>query len=270
MGKSRIIGLALILSLAVLADAQQFRYMQVKRDIIEARLISAPPKNKDRRARLEAMFQESGCKDDHLAAQKVSGSSLPNVICTLPGQTDVEIIVGAHYDNQGAGSGIVDNWSGAALLPSLYESLSSEPRKHTFRFIGFTDEEKGLIGSAFYVKALTKDDLPKLHAMINLDTLGLSPASLWFSHADKTLAEDFYAVARSMEMPRLAVDVDKVGSTDSESFRNRKIASLTIHSLTQETFPILHTPKDKLSAIHLDDYYQTYRLVSAYLTYVDR
>ncbi len=260
----------LVLLCVSLVGHAQVKFTQLRRDIIEARLSSAPVKNKERKERLQAMFRESGCKDDRLVEQKVSGSTLPNVICILPGMSDEEIIVGAHYDNQGAGSGIVDNWSGASLLPSLYESLSSEQRKHTFRFVGFTDEEKGLIGSAFYVRSLKKEDLPKLKAMINLDTLGLAPASLWLSRADKELADTFYAVAGAMNMPLIAMNVENVGSTDSESFRQRKIASLTVHSLRQETFPILHSPADKLSAIKLDDYYETYKLLAAYLTYLDR
>jgi Iap family predicted aminopeptidase len=66
--------------------------------------------------------------------------------------------------------------------------------------------------------------------------------------------------------------VDQIGSTDSVQFAARKIPSITIHSLTQEAFNarILHTPKDRISAIQLEDYYQTYRLVSAYIVFLDR
>jgi hypothetical protein len=40
----------------------------------------------------------------------------------------------------------------------------------------------------------------------------------------------------------------------------------------QQTFRegILHTKKDKLSEIRLDDYYQTYRLLSVYLVVLDQ
>jgi len=63
----------------------------------------------------------------------------------------------------------------------------------------------------------------------------------------------------------------KVGSSDAEQFSERKIPRITIHSLTQETWNahILHTSKDKLSAIRLDDYYQTYRLL-AYVAVLDQ
>ena len=45
--------------------------------------------------------------------------------------------------------------------------------------------------------------------------------------------------------------------------------SITIHSITQESWPWLHTAKDQLTAIRMDEYYGSYRLLSAYLAYLD-
>ena len=44
---------------------------------------------------------------------------------------------------------------------------------------------------------------------------------------------------------------------------------IVIHSLTQATIPILHSPKDKYEAIHQQDYYDSYRLLSAFLALLD-
>lgn len=98
---------------------------------------------------LKQIFTEAGCDESHLSEQPVKGSKLPNVICVLPGSSDRVIIVGAHFDRVPDGDGVVDNWSGASLLPSLYEAVKLEPRKHTYIFVGFTDEEKGEVGSHF-------------------------------------------------------------------------------------------------------------------------
>jgi Zn-dependent M28 family amino/carboxypeptidase len=67
------------------------------------------------------------------------------------------VIVGGHFDFAEHGSGIVDDWSGASLLPSLYEALKAEPRRHTFLFVAFAEEELGLIGSRRYVKAMVPE-----------------------------------------------------------------------------------------------------------------
>jgi hypothetical protein len=75
--------------------------------------------------------------------------------------------------------------------------------------------------------------------------------------------------AGAVKLPVSGVNVDNVGSTDSESFREKKIPAITIHSLTSQTLPILHSVKDRIEAVHTDEYYRTYRLVLAYLAVLD-
>ena len=106
--------------------------------------------------------------------------------------------------------------------------------------------------------------------MVNMDTLGLGPAEVWLSHADKQLAGAWFRVAKAMSAPLLAVNVEKIGTTDSESFAKRKVPSITIHSLTEETVPILHSKKDDIGAIKMDDYYGSYRLIAGYIAYLDK
>jgi Iap family predicted aminopeptidase len=108
--------------------------------------------------------------------------------------------------------------------------------------------------------------------MVNMDTVGLAPTEIWASRSDKGLNAAIAFVAKQLGVPITGVNVEQVGSTDSEQFVQRKIPSITIHSLTQQSWDahILHTSKDKLSAIRLDDYYQTYELVAAYLAFLDQ
>ena len=235
-----------------------------------ARLQKYGGNDAQRETTLKQLFAESGCSD-HLTEQLVKGSKLPNVICTLPGSSEDTIIVGAHFDHVPAGDGVVDNWSGASLLPSLYEAVKDQSRKHTYLFIGFTDEERGEVGSRFYAQHMSKQDVAHTAAMVNMDTLGLAPTEIWVSHSDRRLTAALKAMANSMNLPLTGVNVEQVGSTDSEQFAARKIPSITVHSLTQQTWDarILHTTKDKIAAIRRDDYYQTYRLLSAYIAYLD-
>ena len=75
-----------------------------------------------------------------------------------------------------------------------------------------------------------------------------------------------------MNIPVTGIDVEQVGSTDAEQFSKRYTPCITVHSLTQETWNarILHTSKDKISAMRLDDYYETYRLLAAYVAFLDQ
>jgi len=52
-------------------------------------------------------------------------------------------------------------------------------------------------------------------------------------------------------------------------FLSHKVATITIHSVTQATLPILHSDKDDFAAIKPADYYESYRLITAYLAYLD-
>jgi len=242
---------------------------QTTPEIIEQRLRQYQGDNKQREATLKALFEASGCRGDKLAEQPVKHVKEPNVICTLPGSTPSVIVVGAHFDRVKQSDGVADNWSGASLLPSLFEGLAAQERRHTFVFIGFTAEEEGEIGSKFYVKQLSKEQKTAIRAMVNMDTLGVSSTKVWQSHADKELSNLLGQLAGAMKLPLAGVNVENIGSTDSEQFREAGIPAMTIHSITQETWPILHSPRDQLAAIKLDDFYQTYRLIAAYLSFID-
>jgi hypothetical protein len=105
----------------------QIEFRTLKPDEIQVRLESFSEKNDEREATIKRLFVASGCKPDNLSEQWVRKTLPPNVICILPGETDRIILVGAHTDHVEVGDGVVDNRSGASLLPSLFHSLSAKP-----------------------------------------------------------------------------------------------------------------------------------------------
>ncbi len=113
--------LFLALMMAAVAAAENVHYKTLAEGVLEERLRLAHPTNLERYKRLKNLFAESGCKDEFLREQAVKGSKEPNMICAVPaaGEHPRKIIVGAHFDSVGSGDGIIDNWSGAVLLPSL-------------------------------------------------------------------------------------------------------------------------------------------------------
>ena len=263
---------AVLLGVSLPAGAQTLRYSRVSREVVEARLARYAGDNEQRETTLKRVFSEAGCDDRHLSEQPVKHLRQPNVVCLLPGSSDKVIIVGAHFDRVSAGDGVVDNWSGASLLPSLYQSLKTEPRTHSYIFIGFAGEEGGEIGSRFYAQQMSKQEVAATDAMVNMDTLGLGPTRVWGSHSEKLLVGTLAYVAKQLNVPVSIVDVEQVGSSDSEQFAARKIPRITIHSLTQKAWEarIIHTSKDRISAMQADDYYQTYGLLAAYLAFLDK
>jgi hypothetical protein len=106
--------------------------------------------------------------------------------------------------------------------------------------------------------------------MVNLDSLGSSPTKLWLSHSDQSLSNHLIALAGALRSPLDFVNADQVGSSDAVPFLQRRIPAVDLHSLTQETLLRLHSSRDQLESIRRDDCYETYRLVAAYLAYLDQ
>ena len=261
--------LAALACAAQTADSPQIRISQLGPTTIQARLNSVPRKLADRVATLESLFREAGCDGDRLVEQPVKRSKAPNLVCTLIGTTGSEIIVGGHLDSIETGMGAIDDWSGAALLPSLYQSLKEQPRKHRFVFVGFAAEEPGLIGSTQFVSSLKREETKSIRAMINLECLGVGPPEVWVSRADKHLLNAYSVAASILHVQPRGMNVEKVGDDDSHPFLNAGVPVLTIHSMTSQTLPLIHHPSDQVSAIHAEDYYTAYHLAAVYLAYLD-
>jgi Iap family predicted aminopeptidase len=271
MSQLGVLRTGLLLCLAGSFNASgQVQFRLATPEVIQTRLKSFSTKNNAREVLIRNWLAEAGCQESNLSEQSLEQKLPPNVICVVPGQTQETIVVGAHTDHVDAfGDGVVDNWTGASLLPSLLYSLTGQPRHHTFIFVGFSAEEKGLVGSAFYAGHLTDEQRKRMAAMVNLDSLGLGPTEVWATHADKGLVNSLGVIAAASKLPVSVMNVDNVGSADSESFVRYQIPRITLHSVTQETLPVLHSPRDKLNAIKVNDYYDSYHLIAAYLAYLD-
>src|SRR6202140_3486103 len=194
------------------------------REVVENRLKSFSTKNSEREALIRKWFAESGCKGANLSEQALDRKLPPNVICVLPGETQQVILVGAHTDKvDGVGDGLVDNWTGAVVLTALLDSLGGQLRHHTRIFVGFSGEEKGLVGSQYYGDHPTNAQRAHIEGMVNFDSLGLGPTEVWASHADKALLDALAFVAAASKLPVTAMQGPEGATPDSESFARSRI-----------------------------------------------
>ena len=139
--------------------------------------------------------------------------SSPNVLAYLPGSdprlADQAIVLSAHLDGYGYGepvngdrlyNGTLDDAAYVALLIRLAERRHGQPYRHPILFAAFTGEEKGLLGSRWYVAHPTVP-LSRTAADINLDQLRpIFPLKLLTVHAlnDTSLGDDTREVASSL------------------------------------------------------------------------
>jgi uncharacterized repeat protein (TIGR01451 family) len=124
------------------------------------------------------------------------GGTQYNIEATLDGWgpgSDIVYIVCAHYDSTSpyhdeVAPGADDNASGTAAALEAARVLSQYRFKHTLRFVTFSAEEQGLVGSYYYVAEAQTAGTP-IGGAINLDMIA------WDSDGDDAM--DIHAGTRS-------------------------------------------------------------------------
>ena len=193
-----------------------------------------------------------------------------NVVALLPGSNPERmretVVIGAHYDHLGHGgegslapestevhNGADDNASGTAAVIEAARALAAgPPLERSVLFIAFTGEEKGLWGSAHFVREPTVE-LERAVAMLNLDMvgrvvddqltiLGFGTAAEWDEIVDMAAGEmsDPLSIAKSP---------DGFGPSDHSSFYGEGIPVLHFLSNLHEDY---HRPSDDFDKINYE------------------
>lgn len=101
------------------------------------------------------------------------GESGYNLIVTKTGTVypDTYIIIDGHYDTIN-GPGANDNGSGTAIILEMARILKDIPTEYSIKFIHFTAEEWGLIGSTQYVEDIVLPENLDIRLVLNIDQVG--------------------------------------------------------------------------------------------------
>ena len=261
--------------------------MHVKQSVVDELLKTAPIKTADGKTlatlkevadhidtTLKPVSQRlAGWKADLAMKFKMEKTTVYNVVGILEGkgpQADQDIIVGAHYDHLGFGgfgsrrpgvyavhNGADDNASGTSAMLELARRLAStgEPLGRRIVFIGFSAEERGLIGSRYYVEH-PLFPLEKITAMINFDMIGNMRNNTLLVFGSGT-AEGFDPlVDRAAEGTGLTLkkSAGVMAASDHWPFYQKKIPSLHLFSgMTQ----IYHTPDDDFETLNIEGIVKT-------------
>jgi hypothetical protein len=255
----------LILMLCGASPAQKVQFTPAEKAVVLERMKTIPETNAARALKLKELFSNAGCNGNSLIEQKVDGVDTPNIICRLGTDESDIVIVGAHYDRNSSAQRPLDNWSGASLLPALYQSLRNRKRSHSFIFVAFADSGSSPLGAEFFVNHLDHRHLDRAEAMINVDALGLSPTKIWSAHSDKDLVHYLIVMVYALKLSASQIDMPAAGTTDSDPFAVHHIPQITIHSLTQQNVTTGATTQFRPY-----NYYDTYRLLCGYLAYLDQ
>jgi hypothetical protein len=190
-----------------------------------------------------------------------------NVIVTLEGDGQGYLIVGAHLDTSGMGMGALDNYSGMLMAAALYRGLSDEDLNHDILFVIFDLEESGLLGSIDFVCNSTC--LPgDIHAMINLECLGVTMPHPWPEGSSDVLEDIFVEVGERFGYDASPVSITGVAA-DSMAFLALGVPSITLDGIEACDLDILGSERDVPEVIDDDVFKRSYLVIEEYIRVLD-
>ena len=156
---------------------------------------------------------------------------LYNVIADIPGseKPDEYVIVGGHIDSWDGATGTVDNGTGCATTLEAARILmkSGVKPKKTIRFMLWSGEEQGLLGSRAYIKA-NPDLMPKISAVLVHDGGTNYLSGILATKAMKKDFDEVFAPLVGMD-EKMPFNVREVGGlpqgigSDHDSFLTAKV-----------------------------------------------
>lgn len=129
---------------------------------------------------------EGGTVNAHLYINsQMENRTTYNVIAQTKGGDQNNVVsLGGHTDSVEAGPGINDDGSGIISNLVIAKALTKFRVKNAVRFLFWTAEEFGLLGSEFYVSSLSDDELAKIRLYLNFDMVASPNYALFVYDGD--------------------------------------------------------------------------------------
>ena len=178
---------------------------------------------------------------------------------------DEVVILGAHLDSWDLGTGSTDNGTGSMAVLEAARALAKlglKP-KRTIRFVLFTGEEEGLVGSKRYVEA-HKNDLEKISGVLVHDTgtgrvltLGLHD-----NYQDREIVDQ--VLAPLSELKLLEPSMARTFGTDHASFDDAGVPGFWCIQNIAEYSKTHHSQSDTFDKVWKDDLNQGAQVLAAW------
>lgn len=118
-------------------------------------------------------YQQYGYTDIVIDTFDYIGNEAYNLIVTKPGTTypNTFVVVDGHYDSK-TGTGTNDNGSGTAIILETARLLQNINTDYAIKFIHFSMEEVGLVGSYHFVNNVAFPNGMDIRVLLNIDEVG--------------------------------------------------------------------------------------------------
>src|SRR5215475_11341390 len=190
-----------------------------------------------------------------------------NTVAEIRGseKPDEVVILGAHLDSWDLGTGSTDNGTGSAAVLEAARALAKlnlKP-KRTIRFVLFSGEEEGLVGSKRYVES-HKDELDKISGVLVHDTgtgkvltLGLHD-----NYQDRQIVDQ--VLTPLAELKLLEPSIVRAFGTDHASFDDAGVPGFFCVQDGAEYTKTHHSQSDTFDKVWKDDLNQGAQVLAAW------
>jgi Zn-dependent M28 family amino/carboxypeptidase len=190
-----------------------------------------------------------------------------NTVAEIRGseRPDEVVILGAHLDSWDLGTGSTDNGTGSMAVLEAARTLAKlnlKP-KRTIRFVLFTGEEEGLVGSAKYADA-HRDELEKISGVLVHDTgtgrvltLGLHD-----NYQDREIVDEVLAPLKELKL--LEPTMRRTFGTDHASFNEVGVPGFFVVQDGAEYNQTHHSQSDTFDKVWKDDLNQGVQVLAAW------
>jgi hypothetical protein len=202
-------------------------------------------RNQTPRVRLDVRNKIGGAFESTNVVGEIRGRELPDEI----------VVVGAHLDSNDLGPGALDNGAGSgAVLETAraVKALGLRPRR-TIRFVLFTGEEEGMVGSIAYVER-HRDEMDKTVAALVMD-IGAGRPEGWFSMGRTDLDAEIRELSQPLaQFGDFLIEHAAFAATDNAPFMAEGVPNLILIQDETPYFPVHHTIADTPDKIEPRDY----------------
>jgi carboxypeptidase Q len=165
------------------------------------------------------------------------------------------IVVGAHLDSNDLGPGALDNAAGSAAVletARAVRALGLKPRR-TIRFVLFTGEEEGMVGSIAYVER-HRAEMDRTVAALVMD-IGAGRPQGWFSMGRTDLDAEIRELSHPLaQFGEFAIEHAAFAATDNAPFMAEGVPNLILLQDETPYFPVHHSIADTPDKIDPRDY----------------
>lgn len=204
-----------------------------------------------------------------------------NVIGYINNNSKNTIIVGAHYDHLGWGkfgslysgplqihNGADDNASGVAGLLYIAEKLKSTKLNSNVLFIAFTGEERGLLGSNFFINN-PSENIEQFNFMINMDMIGRLDTNNTLAIYGVGTSPSFIPSIQEINVNQFKVKMDSsgMGPSDHTSFYINDIPVLHFFTGQHENY---HKPSDDVEFINFEGLHRVSGFITNLIGHLDK